>query len=144
VNSSTIFTVISFYALVVLFFVSVILLYRSPARWHILLTIFLGFITAFIDAHSSEVSFSLLLLLSFGFFLGFMKPTRPFRTALLFSIWLPVTALIHIGIIGTYTVFFNEGVGSLLAIIPALGGSYLGSFIRKNSENSCLVSDPLH
>jgi hypothetical protein len=84
------------------------------------------------------------LLLSFGFFLGFMKPARPFRTALLFSVWVPVTALIHIGVIGTYSGLFNEGVGSLLAIIPALGGSYFGSFIRKNSESPFLAGDALH
>jgi hypothetical protein len=142
-RTAALYTMTSFYALVFFFFVSVVLMYFTPKRWHSLLTVFLGLVTAFIDVQSSEVSFSILLLLAFSFFLGFTKPAIPLRTALLFAVWLPLAAFMHLALLGSNSAFLAEGVGSFIAFIPALGGSYLGAFIRRHSEDSLLTPDAI-
>jgi hypothetical protein len=137
------FTMTSFYTLVLFFLASVVLIYFSPKRWHGLFTIFIGLLTAFIDAQSSEVSFSILLLISFGFFLGFTKPSLPLRTGLLLGVWLPSVALIHQAILGSGSSFFTEGVLAFVAFIPAIAGSYLGALTRKRGHVLRETADPV-
>jgi len=140
---TALYSMVSFYFLVSFFFASVVFVYVSPNRWHILLTIFLGLVTAFIEVQSYEVSFSVLLLLAFGFFLGFTKPATPFRTASLFAIWLPLMTFFHLAMTGSKSSFVSAGVGSFVAFIPAVGGSYLGALIRKHSADTTLNRDAL-
>jgi hypothetical protein len=142
-RTGALYIMTSFYSLVFFFVISVGLMYLSPKRWHGLLTVFLGLITAFIDVQSSEVSFSILLLLAFGFFLGFAKSTMPLKTGFLLAAWLPLVTFAHLAVFGKDSAYLSEGVGSFIAFIPAIGGSYLGAFIRKYSEDSSQSSDAL-
>ncbi len=134
---------LSFYALAIFFFLSVVVIYLSPKRWHTLLILFLGLMTAFIDMQTTEVSFSILLLLAFGFFLGFTKPSMPLRTALLLAVWLPLMAFARLAVLGTSSAILSEGIGSFVAFIPSIGGSFLGALIRKHSEKSPSSRDAL-
>ncbi len=142
-KTAALYTISSFYILVLFFFMSVVLIYLSPKRWHTLLTVFLGLVTAFIDAQSSEVSFSILLLLAFGFFLGFTKMGVSLRTGFLLAVWLPLIVIVHSAFLGKYSVFLSEGFGSLIAFIPAIGGSCLGDFKRSHSGDSLPTRDAL-
>ena len=142
-RTAALFTMTSFYALVFFFVLSVILIYLSPKRWHGLLTVFLGLLTACIDVQSSEVSFTILLVISFGFFLGFTKPSTPLRTGFLLTVWLPLAAFVHLVAQGNESAFLTEGVGTFIAFIPAIGGSYLGALIRNHAETSTQVKDVL-
>lgn len=141
-RTTALYTAVSFYSLVMFFFISVVLTYIFPKRWHILLTVLLGLITAFIDVRSSEVSFSILLLLAFSFFLGFSKATMPLRVAFLLAVWIPLSAFVRLALFGPSNALLTEGVGSFVAFIPAIIGSYLGAFIRKHSESSAAIELP--
>lgn len=109
-----------------------------------LLTLFVGLSIAFIDVQSSEVSFTILLLLAFGFFLGFTQSAKPLRTALLLAIWVPVAGFIHLGVLYQVSGYFIREIGSLISFIPAIAGSYLGAFIRKGSEARVHAEDLPH
>ena len=78
-NAQVLFTMVWFHTLVLFLPLSMFLLYRWPSLWHHLLAIFLGIITGLIDLRSDEVQFPALLLIIFGFFLGFSQPTRAWR-----------------------------------------------------------------
>ena len=133
----------SFYSLVLFFFASVVLLYFDPKRWHGLLTVFFGLLIAFIDLQSSDVSFSILLLISLGFFLGFTKTSSSFRTGILLGVWLPVAAMIHQIVLGDKSTFFSEGVVAFVALVPSIAGSYLGASVRKHSQGVADSPEPI-
>jgi hypothetical protein len=135
-KTEAIFTAFSFYALVLLFASFVVLISMNGRRWHILLTVFTGIVIGIIDMQSSEVSFSIVLLIGFGFFLGFINPSRLLRTALLLGIWVPIGALISMIVLNRPSTFWSEGVGSLVALLPSLMGTYFGVLVRKHSRNS--------
>ncbi|HZV12123.1 MAG TPA: hypothetical protein VFA55_02835 [Candidatus Kapabacteria bacterium] len=125
-----IFTIISFYMLAAFFVLAVFLIYKKPHLWHYMLAAFLGLLTGYIDAHSSEVHLSVLLLLSFGFFLGFSKPEKPWLMILLLALWVPVFAFAKIVLTGAGNTIIAEGVGSFLCFIPATIGVYIGKAIH--------------
>lgn len=125
-----------FYVLGLCFIGTVVLLYLFPEFWHVLLSVFLGLTVAYIDVHSTEVSLSILLLLAFAFFLGYLQPAKPIQTALLFAVWLPLAGIVHLTVIGNYSGLLSEGIGSFIGFIPATVGSYLGAFVRMHSVDS--------
>jgi hypothetical protein len=137
-KTDALFTMLSFYSLVFLFVLFVVLLSLDTKRWHVLMTIFLGIVTAIIDTHSNEVSFSILLLLAFGFFLGFTHPSKPMRTALLLGAWVPCATVISTVVLHKPSLFWAEGIGSFVALVPSFLGAYLGVLVRKYSRGSAL------
>jgi len=133
----------SFYSIVLFFFATVVLIYFSPKRWHDSLTFFLGLVTAFIDTQSTEVSFTILLLLAFGFFLGFAKPGTPLRTGILLVVWMPVFTFVHSALVTRGSSLFNDALISFFASLPALGGTFLGALVRKHSRGFPQFNDAL-
>ena len=133
-NERILFTMAWFHALVLFLPLSMFLLYKWPKLWHHLLAVFLGLIIAIIDLHSDEVQFSVLMLLAFGFFLGFDEPSRAWRWGMLLAIWIPVMHLASTIVKGSYENFWNEAIFSFIAIVPALIGAYAGRFIRNKRQ----------
>ena len=127
-SQSILFTVMWFHGLVLYAVLSAIMLYRRPTAWQHLFCIFLGLLTGLTDLGSDELQLTVLLLLVFGFFMGYLQPLRAWRWGLLLAVWVPALQLASILI--TADSARLDGVGSLLAFAPALLGSYLGVFLR--------------
>jgi hypothetical protein len=129
-QSQLMFNIIGFHTLALYLPVAALVLYLRPAMVHHIMALFLGLLTAFIDHHGDEVTFTVLLLLSFGFFLGFSQPSRVWRWAVLISLWVPITAILMIFVEGRNAVFLKDGIASGIALVPAFVGAYGGLFIH--------------
>jgi apolipoprotein N-acyltransferase len=70
-----------------------------------------------------------LLLLAFGFFLGFTTPKSVWKQAIVLGLFVPLSQFIWIEVTHQNELFFSDGVGSLISFLPAFGGVYLGKFI---------------
>ena len=129
-DNQILFTLIGFHSLVAFLPVSVFLLYKWPRMWHHLLALFLGFLAGFLDSNSDDPQFAVLLLLVFGFFLGFAQSERPWRWALMLGMWVPVFQFFRVAIENTGTQLVLEVVFSLAVFVPAFLGTYWGSAVR--------------
>ena len=129
-NHNTIVTIAGFYLLAILLPVSVLLLARMPNLWHHLFALFLGMLVGYLDLHSDDPQFAVLLLLVFGFFLGYSHTTNAWRWALLLGVWVPIFGILKILYDGTTDRLVSDGVFSLLALVPAFIGVYVGVFIK--------------
>lgn len=133
-------TIIQFHTLALILPLSAALLFKRPKLWNTMFSLFLGLLVAYIDLHSDEVQFTALLLLAFGFFLGFAEPTRAWKQALLLGVWVPLAQL-------TRTVFENqgtllpEGVGSLPALLFSFAGTYSGVLVQRFEKQSKLETN---
>lgn len=123
-------TVVGFYLLVLLLPISVILLYRKPNLWHHLFALFLGMLVGYLDLHSDDPQFAVLLLLVFGFFLGYSQTTSAWRWALLLGVWVPLFGILKILYDGTTDRLVSDGFFSILALVPAFIGVYGGVFMK--------------
>lgn len=83
---------------------------------------FLGISIAWIDSspHWDDAGISALLVLSAAFLCGFLGDRRTWIIALSVGIWIPLSGILT-----------NHNFGSLLALIPAFIGAYLGHFTGK-------------
>lgn len=138
-NQQILFTMIWFHSLVLFLPLSMFLLYKWPKLWHHLLAIFLGIITGLIDLQSDEIQLPALLLIIFGFFLGFGQPKGAWIWAIFLSIWIPAFEMASIISQGTYEKLFDQGIFSFIAIIPAMIGAYAGVIIQasvRSGENA--------
>lgn len=129
-NTQLAFTVIGFHLLVLLLPISMIVLFRWPQAWHHMIAIFLGLLTGYINLHSDEIQFPILLLLVFGFFIAFSRPTDAWQFALLLAMWIPIGQFILILVEGKSHSFVQEGILSFVAFIPAFIGTYAGVAVR--------------
>ena len=114
--------------------ISMILIFKWPWLWQYLLALFLGIVTAIIDLGTDEVQLSVLLLLVFGFFLGFNQPKSAWHMAMLLGIWIPIFRLIDIFLSQGSHKLVPEGFGPFLAVVPALIGAYGGVFLQTTVE----------
>ena len=131
----TLFNMISFQALVLLFPVSMLVLWRFPALWVRMLVLYLGLLTGLLDLRTDDAQFPVLLLLVFGFFAGFAQPRRAWLSALLLGMWVPVVtiAALFAGVIRGRP----YGVPAAgLAFLPALLGAYLGVWLQRASART--------
>jgi hypothetical protein len=72
-----------------------------------------------------------LIVLGSTMFLGFMRPSRPWRWTLLVGMMVPVV-MISAHLAGRYASFTRAGIyGSVLLILPGIAGAYGGFFARK-------------
>jgi hypothetical protein len=124
------FNWILFNSLVLYLPLAAFLVWRKPKLWVQLLAFYLGIIIGWWDMQSTEASVAALLLVTFGFFCGFVQPKRAWLNAILLGIGIPVFAQL--------TAFFHlnpltvvEQVTSLLALVFAFGGAYAGFFVRR-------------
>jgi hypothetical protein len=123
------FTIIGFNVLVVIFLAGVVVAYFRPNQFGMAASLFLGWLTGFINLETSEPQFPVVLLLAFGFFLGFTTPKSVWKLALVLGLFVPLSQFIWIGVTHQNELFLSDGVGSLIAFLPAFGGAYLGKFI---------------
>jgi apolipoprotein N-acyltransferase len=123
------FTIIGFNSLVVIFLAGVVVIYFRPNQFGMMTSLFLGWLTGFINLGTSEPQFPVLLLLAFGFFLGFTTPKSVWKQAIVLGLFVPLSQFIWIEVTHQNELFFSDGVGSLISFLPAFGGVYLGKFI---------------
>lgn len=129
-NPHILFTITWFHLLVLFLPLSVFLLYWKPHLWHNLLAIFLGSVTGVMNMSGDEIQLPVLLLLVFGFFLGFSEPKRAWRWALMLFMFVPLFECAKLLVNHSFGSIVQEGFGSFAAIIPAFVGTYTGAFIR--------------
>ena len=123
------FTIVGFNLLVVIFLVGVVVTYFRPNQFGMMASLFLGWLTGFINLSTSEAQFPVLLLLAFGFFLGFTTPKSVWKQAIVLGLFVPLSQFIWIEVTHQNELFFSDGVGSLISFLPAFGGVYLGKFV---------------
>ncbi len=119
-----------FNSLLVFVAASAIVLWLRPRLWLPLFTLFLGFIVGWLDMRITEVSASVLMLLTFGFFAGFAQPKRWWLWTLSLGIWVPVFAFVASNLRVTNPTQ-TELITSLLALVFALFGSIAGALVRR-------------
>ncbi len=129
-NTQLAFTVIGFHLLVIFLPIAMFILFKWPQAWHHMIALFLGLLTGYINLHSDEVQFPVLLLLVFGFFIAFSQPKGAWQFALLLAMWIPAGQFIRIFVEGRTEGIWQEGFFSLVAFIPSLIGTYVGVAVR--------------
>jgi hypothetical protein len=128
-------TILSFHSMAAFMPLSALALWRRPALWPYLASMFFGLCVAFIDLGASEVQVPALLLIGFTFFTGFASPRGAWRWGIITGIWTPVFHIVQRSI-GTNPALSGPEVwGSLLAPVFALAGSYAGSFTRSRAAS---------
>jgi hypothetical protein len=128
------FTIIGFNSLFLIFLAAVAIVYVRPQQWGGMLALFLGWLTGFIKIESSEVQFPVLLLLAFGFFLGYARPKGAWRNAFILAVFIPLSQFAWIAATHKYDTVVAEGVGSMMAFVPAFAGTYTGKFVAHSHE----------
>ncbi len=136
------FTVIGFHLLVILLPVSMLVLFKWPQAWHHMIAVFLGLLTGYINLHSGEIQFPILLLLVFGFFIAFSRPVKVWQFAVLLAMWIPIGQFILILAEGKLHPVFQEGIFSLVAFVPAFIGTSAGVVVRR--ANAHFSADAAH
>ena len=122
-------TVIGFNSLVLIFLVGIIVVYFRPDWFGFIMSLFLGWLTGFLNLGTSEPQFPVLLLLAFGFFLGFTVPKNIWIHALVLGAFVPLSQFISLIVMNQTGLFLSDGFGSLIAFVPAFGGVYLGKYL---------------
>ncbi len=124
------FNWITFNSLVLYVLVAAVVLWRKPGWWLFLLTLFLGYVVGWWDVRVTEVSVTVLLLITLGLFAGFQQPNRAWLSALLLGIWVPLFALLGATLKVTNPTSV-ELVTSVLALVFAFIGAYAGVLLRR-------------
>ncbi|MGB8648920.1 MAG: hypothetical protein WCF84_27030 [Anaerolineae bacterium] len=124
------FNWITFNSLLLFVVVEAVILWRKPSWWLPLFTLFLGIVVGWFDAKSSEVSFSVLLLLTLGLFAGFQQPKRAWLWALFLGAGVPAFAFLTFTLkVATPTPV--ELATSFLSLVFAFIGAYAGVVLRR-------------
>jgi len=138
---------VGFNFLALIFLAGVIVVYFWPGRFGMMASLFLGWLTGFINLGTSEAQFTVLLLLAFGFFLGFTSPKDAWQHALLLGIFVPLSQFIWIVATHQKELVISDGIGSFIAFFPAFGGAYLGKFLanvhrtKRGSMNGLIAGE---
>ena len=128
------FTVASFHIVALLLFASMFIVSRRPEMLYYLLAVVLGMVTGFIDLNNNDVQVTVLLLLVFGYFLGFAHSRNAWRIGILLGLWIPLFGIVHVMAFGRPDQMAPQGLGSLISLVPSFGGVYLGSMVRRISD----------
>jgi hypothetical protein len=125
------FTVVGFNGLVLVFVAGVVVVFFRPAQFGLMSSIFLGWLTGFVNLNSSEPQLPALLLLSFGFFIGFVARSNVWKLAIVLGMFVPLSQFLWLIASHQSDLLMADGVGSFVALIPAFGGMFLGKFVAK-------------
>jgi len=128
------FTIVGFNGLALVFLAGVVVVYFRPSQFGLMTSLFLGWLTAFVNLNSSEPQFPVLLLLSFGFFVGFVVREKVWKFALVLGMFVPVSQFVWLGATHQFSLFLPDGVGSIIAFIPSFGGAYLGKYVAHSQS----------
>jgi hypothetical protein len=123
------FTVVGFNGLVLVFLAGVVVVYFRPGQFGLMTSLFLGWLTAFVNLSSPEPQFPVLLLLSFGFFIGFVVHENVWKYALVLGVFVPVSQFLWLAATHQTNLLLLDGAGSFIALVPPFGGVYLGKFV---------------
>ena len=126
----TLFTVIIFNLMILFLPVAAFLLFKWPRLWHLLLALYLGLLVGLTDLRTDDPQLPVLLLITFGLFLGFAQPKAAWRWALVLGLWIPVLGLIA-RTAGVTNAQFSDVLFSLVVLVPALIGAYAGVLVRR-------------
>ncbi|HTR81984.1 MAG TPA: hypothetical protein VMM58_10175 [Bacteroidota bacterium] len=129
-------TIIGFNSLAVIFLAAIIIIYLRPGQFGIMASVFLGWLTGFINLGSTEAQFPVLLLLAFGFFIGFITQKKVWKYAFILGAFVPLSEIVSIAVLHPDASWFADGAGSLIAFVPAFMGVYLGKFIAPSQHSS--------
>ncbi len=132
-NADLLLTIVGFYALVLLIPFALVMLYFRPQAWHLALALCTGVLLAFISVHSAEPQLPAVLLLLFGVFLGFARPSQAWLWGILLAAWIPAASFIAIFVQGRTHALLSGGVGSFLSFAFSFAGSYLGALAARLS-----------
>jgi hypothetical protein len=128
------FTVIVFNSLVVLLPIMMFVLYKRPGWWQYMFALFLGIVTGWIDVASTEVQLPAILLIVFGFFLGFARTRDAWQWGLILGIWVPLLQSASV-IAGIEPYRPGQTISSLLSLGFAFAGAYLGVLLSRFSSH---------
>ena len=133
------FNFLIFNSLLLFVFLSAIVLWRRPSLWLHLFTLFLGFVVGWFDVKATEVSPTVLILLTFGFFAGFAQPRRAWLWAIFLGLWIPAFAFAASGLhLSNPTQ--TELVTSFLALGFSFVGAYAGVVVRRFAPRESINS----
>lgn len=132
-SSRLLITVIGFNTLFVIFVAGIIVVYLRPRYFVTVMSLFLGWLTGFINLSTSEVQFPILLLLAFGFFLGFTYPKGYLKHSLILGAFVPLSQFVWIAAMHRGGAFVQEGLASLFAFVPAFVGTYGGKYLASTA-----------
>lgn len=130
------FTVTGFHLLVALVPLAMLLIYARPALYRWTLAVYLGVLTGFINLQSDEVQFPALLLIAFGFFLGYQERERIWLVPLLLAIWVPLGQCLRLWADPASGSVMSDGLMSFLAFLPAIAGTAGGYILRTASQRA--------
>ena len=133
-TNQLLFTVTTFYGLVLFLPVSALILWLRPRAWPFLLAIFLGLIVGLLDRQVTEVSISIVMLLGFGLFVGYAQPKWAWLSGLLLGMWVPVFAVTAASM-GLSHATPVELVTSTLAMVFSLAGCFAGALVNRASRS---------
>ena len=128
-STKILITVIGFNMLFIIFVAGIIIVYLRPRHFVTVMSVFIGWLTGFINLSTSEVQFPILLLLAFGFFLGFTHPKGYLKHSLILGAFVPVSQFVWIVVMHRGDAFVQEGLASLFAFVPAFVGTYGGRYL---------------
>jgi len=135
-NLKLIFTMTGFHLLVALVPLAMLLVYARPVLHRWMLMVYLGVLTGFINLQTDEVQFPALLLIAFGFFLGYQERERIWMVPLVLAIWVPLGQFIRLWVDPASGSFIGDGLMSILAFIPAIAGTAAGYVVRSASDRT--------
>jgi hypothetical protein len=131
----TLFTVIVFNLMVLSVPVTAFLLFKWPGLWHLLLALYLGLLTGLTDLRTDDPQLPILLLITFGLFLGFAQPKAAWRWSLCLGLWVPVLGLIAFAAKVTSGQLSDVLISSVV-LVPALIGVYAGVLVKRFSSRA--------
>ncbi len=135
-NTHLLLTIASFHLLVLLIPAALAMLIWKPQSWLITLECCMGAVVGYISMNSHEPQLPATLLLLFGIFLGFMRPSRPWAPAILLAAWVPVAACGTLLVQGRMQLLVPQGIGSFLSFLFSFAGSSLGALIARRSPHA--------
>ena len=88
-------------------------------------------LVGYIDSRATEVQATLMVMLPITFVLGFIEPKRAVLWGLIVGFSIPGSYLVHLAMRQVYAAPPNNGFTTLIALIPALIGTFCGVIFRK-------------
>ena len=108
---------------------AIILSYVRPALFPWCMAGFLGLLVGYINLLTDATQFPVMLLLAFGFFMGYQTRKRVWLVPVLLAFWVPGGELLQL-LFGTLHGPGTMPFGPLLAFVPAAIGTAVGGFLR--------------
>ena len=101
---------------------------RSSIVYYVL-GILLGAATGYVNVRVEDLLLTAVMVTGFAMFLAFMRPSRPWRWAVLVAVLIPIGEVVAFKMTGQKT--SRAGISeAFLAVLPANAGAYGGAALR--------------